>query len=212
MDVFKKIPAMKTLRDLFLIVVLVMIGVLSYQKWFGAAPDFSEYEKTISLQNVKIDSLKLVLKNTGKHTDSIIKEIEVVRYIRDTVYQTIEAMPPDELVAEFDNLTGDGPSSKITEDSGVITQMPRIKEATIGLSERDYLKQENELLGKALASRGAELKIAKNIILKQQESINTRDEHIDTIRAELRAQRRRGKLWEYTTYTVSALLIYSLVN
>ena len=142
-----------SMKTLFFVLFFFVASFLLLQIFYLYKENI-KYSNDVIALSLERDSLLQSVSDVDVVIDSIIIErVRVERhYVK--VFESIEAMPPTELVQEFDSITGGEKyysSALVGEDVSV--SLDRVRIATVFLHERDMLREINSLLDSSLVLR-----------------------------------------------------------
>jgi hypothetical protein len=155
-------------KHLFTFLLIIIIAALAVYIFRGSLPEINNLNREIDRYQGVIDSLE-------NNRDTIIKNIERIEIIRDSVIIVINNQTPGEVIQGWDSITGG--QSQIISDSLVITPLPSIVAGSIALHEKKLLK--DELLQYQLLARNqsTQIELQKGLIESQSKKI-TRQRYV----------------------------------
>lgn len=161
---------MKTKHIIILSTILIIITILCrITHHTSDSPD--PQPRIDSLQHL-ITTYQDSIANLQLQRDTIRDTITHTRTIRIQVPTIINHMPPDTLIATFNNLTRT--TSTLLETGEALVPLPAIRQSTIAITENPLLKKEIHLLEKLTTNQNKQLTL--------QDSIITQHLYIDTLR------------------------------
>jgi len=113
----------------------------------------------------------------------------------------------DSLLKVFDANTGSHEKSERVKDTLALVPLPRIRKATVLISEYGVLQKEHELLLQAFDKQGKQLLISQNIIQELKGKSKTQDDKIEMLKDALGKQRLKALI----SYGFSLSLIFVLI-
>lgn len=131
---------MKMLTFVLLFVIACLVAWIYLNR---PAPPIPEpaYQETIDSLRNQIWVIEVTLELEREKRDSLEKAGIRIITVRDTVLRDLATLPPDETVRYFDSITPGSTPTIITE-KGVLTDITRITEANVRITENGYLKDQ----------------------------------------------------------------------
>jgi hypothetical protein len=159
-------------------------------------------QNLISTHQQTIDSLKT-------HRDTIRDTITDTRTIRVQVPKIINHLPPDSLIATFNNLTKE--TTILLETGEALTPLPAIRQSTIALTENPLLKKEITLLEELTLNQHITITAQDSIIQLQEIQKDIREKQVNDLDAEVEKKERKVKVWKYVAGGAGVIAIIAII-
>jgi hypothetical protein len=196
---------MKTARLFFYIAVALCVAIMFYLLCMRPVPvDTSTYTRQIDSLNVTIEEHERTIELLRAQRDTIRDTIRIIRTRIIEVPVKIALLPPEQIAATWDTLTGEYSPTHLLNDSTAVTPLKRIQSGVVALVQIPLYKRQVQLQQSEIRNLDNQLVLKDSIILGERKKTAMYQEENTGLKKQVRK-------WKLTTAGIAVIGIVLLL-
>jgi uncharacterized protein YlaN (UPF0358 family) len=184
-----KLKIMKTARLFFYIAVALCVAIMFYLLCMRPVPvDTSTYTRKIDSLNVTIAGHERTIELLRAQRDTIRDTIRIIRTRIIEVPGQIALLPPEQIAATWDTLTGEYSPTHLLNDSTAITHLKRIQSGVVALVQIPLYERQVQLQQSEIRNLDNQLVLKDSIINGERKKIALYSEENTGLRKQIKLQ------------------------